>query len=83
MRMALGAAPRDILKLILKQGLLLTLVGGAIGLLGAYAATRVMSSLLFGITPKDPLTFMQVTIILVCSVFRTQRGAQPHSASGH
>jgi putative ABC transport system permease protein len=65
MRMALGAAPRDILKLILKQALSLTLIGGAIGLLLAFVATRVMSSLLFGITPKDPLTFVQVTIILV------------------
>ena len=53
------------MKLILKQALLLTLIGGAIGLLGAFAATRVMSSLLFGITPKDPLTFVQVTIILL------------------
>jgi len=65
MRMALGATPRDILKLILKQALFLTLIGGVIGVLGAYAATSVMASLLFGITPKDPLTFVQVTIILL------------------
>jgi ABC-type antimicrobial peptide transport system permease subunit len=65
MRMALGAAPRDIMKLILKQALLLTLTGGAIVLLAAFAVTRMMAGLLFGITPKDPLTFVQVAIVLI------------------
>jgi putative ABC transport system permease protein len=64
-RMALGAAPRDILRLILGQALLLTLIGGVIGLFGAFAATRLVSSLLFGISAQDPLTFVQVSLILL------------------
>jgi putative ABC transport system permease protein len=64
-RMALGAKPRDILKLILGQGLLLTLVGVAIGTGGALAVTRVMASLLYGVKATDPLTFLAVSLLLL------------------
>jgi putative ABC transport system permease protein len=63
-RMALGAQPGGILMLILKQGLLLTLIGIGIGLIGALALTRVMSSLLFGVEATDPATFIAIVLLL-------------------
>jgi putative ABC transport system permease protein len=69
MRMALGAQPRQILRLILRQALVLTMIGGIVGLLAAFAATRVMSSLLFGISVYDPLTFAEVLIVLLVVAF--------------
>ncbi|HET6975485.1 MAG TPA: ABC transporter permease [Pyrinomonadaceae bacterium] len=63
-RMALGAQSRDVLLMIVKQGSMLILLGLAIGLVGAYALTRVISSLLFGVTAKDPLTFVAVAVVL-------------------
>ncbi|MEP6922541.1 MAG: ABC transporter permease [bacterium] len=63
-RMALGAQTRDVLSLIVKQGFKLVLLGLAIGLVGAFALMRVIASLLFGVTTKDPTTFAAVTILL-------------------
>jgi putative ABC transport system permease protein len=63
-RMAVGAARSDVLKLVVRQGMTLVAIGLAIGLLGAFALTRVLSSLLFEITPKDPTTFIAVAIAL-------------------
>ncbi len=63
-RMALGAQPRDIFKLVVAQGLVLTLVGIVIGLIGAYAMTRAMSQLLYGVTTTDPLTFIGISLVL-------------------
>ncbi len=63
-RMALGAQTRDVLRLIVSQGFKLVLLGLAIGLAGAVAVTRVISSLLFGVTSKDPLTFAAVAVLL-------------------
>ncbi|HEU4509149.1 MAG TPA: ABC transporter permease [Pyrinomonadaceae bacterium] len=63
-RLALGAQSRDVLLMIVKQGGLLIAIGLAIGLAGAYAATRLLASLLFGITEKDPLTFAAVSALL-------------------
>jgi putative ABC transport system permease protein len=64
-RMALGATREDVLKLILRQGSRLTLTGIGIGLVGSLAATRVLSSMLFAVTPKDPATFITVAFLLV------------------
>jgi putative ABC transport system permease protein len=64
-RVALGAASRDVLKLVLGQGLRTVLVGVAIGIAGSLALTRTVASLLFGVTPTDPLTFTAVTLLLV------------------
>ncbi len=63
-RMALGAQSADVLKLIVGQGLKLTLIGAALGLLGAFAVTRLMSSLLFSVSTSDPATFGVVTLFL-------------------
>jgi len=63
-RLALGAQARDVLSLIIKQGLRLVLLGLAIGLVGAFALMRVISGLLFGVTSKDPLTFVAVALLL-------------------
>jgi putative ABC transport system permease protein len=60
-RMALGAHTRDVLKLIVKSGMWLAIIGACAGLAGAFAITRLMSSLLFGVSPTDLLTFGLVT----------------------
>jgi putative ABC transport system permease protein len=62
-RMALGANTRDILQLILKHGLVLVLSGVAIGVAGALALTRFLTTLLFGVTATDTLTFVAVSLI--------------------
>jgi putative ABC transport system permease protein len=63
-RMALGARERDVLKLVVGQGMRLTLIGVGCGLLGAFALTRVLASLLYGIRPTDALTFAAVSLLL-------------------
>jgi predicted permease len=64
-RMALGAQPRDVIRLTLKQGMRPTLIGVALGLSGAFALTRLMSSLLFGVSATDSETFITSPILLV------------------
>lgn len=63
-RMALGAQQRDVLALVVRQGMLMTLTGVGIGLVGAFAATRVLASLLFGVGTHDPLTFIGISVLL-------------------
>lgn len=62
--MALGAQPRDVLKLILGRGMILALVGVCLGLVSALALTRLMASLLFNVSATDPLTFAGVSMML-------------------
>ncbi|MEW6736972.1 MAG: FtsX-like permease family protein, partial [Acidobacteriota bacterium] len=64
-RMALGAQTSHVLKMVLKQGMLLTLTGVAIGLTGAFLVTRVIASLLFGISTTDLVTFTSVAMLLL------------------
>ncbi|HET9176893.1 MAG TPA: ABC transporter permease [Terriglobia bacterium] len=64
-RMALGAKKNDVLRMIIGQGLRLALIGVAIGVAGALAVTRFLSSLLYGVKPTDPLTFVAVSVILI------------------
>ncbi len=64
-RQALGATPRNILFLVLQKGMVLTLAGVVIGLIAAFALTRLMSSLLFGVAAADPLTFASVPLLLI------------------
>jgi ABC-type lipoprotein release transport system permease subunit len=68
-RMALGARMSDVLKLVLRSGMSLVLIGAVFGIAGAYATTRVMSSLLFGVAPTDLVTFTTVALGLVMVAF--------------
>ena len=65
MRMALGAQPSDIWKLVIGRGARLAFAGVALGLIGAFALTKLIASLLYGIKPTDPLTFGGVALLLV------------------
>jgi putative ABC transport system permease protein len=65
LRMTLGAQRGDVLRMVLGQAMVRVGAGAAIGLIGALALTRLMSSLLFGVRPTDPLTFGVVAIVLV------------------
>ncbi len=67
-RMALGARPRDVLKLFVKQGMLLALIGIVIGALGAFGATQFLSSLLFGVSKSDVTTFAGAALLLALVV---------------
>lgn len=64
-RMALGAEQRDVLKLVLGQGMIPALIGLAIGVVGAVGLTRLMATLLFNVSPTDPITFGVIGVLLV------------------
>jgi putative ABC transport system permease protein len=65
-RVALGAETRDVLRLVLRQGLTLALLGVALGVAASLALTRLMKTLLFGVSTTDPLTFAGVALLLTC-----------------
>ena len=86
-RMAFGATRADMLKMVLKQGIVLVLIGLAFGIAGALALARLMSGLLFEIEPTDPITFLAVSLVLaavaiIASVLPARRatGIDPMSA---
>jgi putative ABC transport system permease protein len=64
-RLALGARGRDVLKLVVWQGMKLASIGLALGLAVAVALTRLMEKLLFGVSPTDPLTFIVVALMII------------------
>jgi ABC-type antimicrobial peptide transport system permease subunit len=89
-RMALGAESRAVLRMVLGEGAVLAGAGIALGLLGSFAATRVLKSYLFGVPPHDGLTFAAVSMLLlgVClaaSYFPARRAARvdPMAALRH
>jgi len=68
-RMAIGARPGEILRMILGQGMGLVMLGVALGLFGALALTRLLRGLLFEVQPTDPLTFVGVATVLAAAAF--------------
>lgn len=64
-RMAVGAAPTDVLKLVIRQGMAATGVGLVAGMLAALGLTRFMKGILFGVSPHDPLAFLGATAVLI------------------
>ena len=64
-RIALGAQAKDIMKMVLGQGMKLALTGTAFGLLASFAATRLMKGLLFGVGAADPMTFVLISVLLI------------------
>jgi putative ABC transport system permease protein len=64
-RMALGAQPGNILTMVIGQGIILSLIGICVGLAGAFALTRLLASLLFGVSATDPMTFVAVSLLLL------------------
>jgi predicted permease len=65
LRMALGAQPHQVLRLVLKQGMLLSLVGASLGILVALPVARLASGLLYGVSATDPLTYAAITVLLM------------------
>jgi ABC-type antimicrobial peptide transport system permease subunit len=79
--MALGAQPSGVLRLVVAEGLALALAGAALGLVAAFALTRSMGTLLYGVTPTDPLTFILVpaglaVVALAASYLPARRATQ-------
>jgi putative ABC transport system permease protein len=68
-RMALGARGSDVLRMVVGQGMLLALIGVAIGMIASFALTRVISSLLFGVSATDPITFGGIALLLTGVAF--------------
>jgi putative ABC transport system permease protein len=64
-RLALGSQKSDVLKLVVRQGMALVLIGAGLGLVAAWALTRVLTKLLYGISATDPLTFVIIPLALV------------------
>jgi len=80
-RMALGARRGDVLRLVLWQGLRLSGTGAAVGLVGAYAASRLMSGFIYGVAATDPLsyaagTLVAISVALLASYFPARRATK-------
>ena len=63
-RVAIGAQARDVFRMVVGQGMLLAMIGIAFGLVGAFALTRLMTTMLFGVEPTDPATFITIAVLL-------------------
>ena len=63
-RVAVGAQPRDVFRMVIGKGMLLAMIGVATGLVGAFGLTRLMTTMLFGVEPTDPATFVSIAVLL-------------------
>jgi putative ABC transport system permease protein len=63
-RVAIGAQPRDVFRLVIGQGMMLAMIGLGFGLVGAFGLTRLMTTMLFGVEPTDPATFVSIAVLL-------------------
>jgi putative ABC transport system permease protein len=63
-RVAVGAQPRDVFRMVIRQGMVLAMIGVGCGLVVAFALTRLMTSMLFGVVPTDPATFITIALLL-------------------
>lgn len=63
-RVAVGAQPRDVFRMVIGQGMMLAMIGIAFGLVGAFGLTRLMTTMLFGVEPTDPATFVSIAVLL-------------------
>jgi putative ABC transport system permease protein len=68
-RMALGAQRADVLWMVIREGLVVTSYGVAVGLVGSFALTRLLASHLYGVTPTDPVAFATSTLVLMAAAF--------------
>jgi putative ABC transport system permease protein len=68
-RVALGATQRDVVRMVVRQGLVLATAGGALGLAGAFAAVRLIRAQLYGVEPTDPVTVVGILVVLTLVVF--------------
>jgi len=64
-RMAIGAQPRDVFRMVIWRGMMLALIGVAFGLVGAFGLTRLMATMLYGVEPTDPATFASIGVLLI------------------
>jgi putative ABC transport system permease protein len=82
-RVALGATRANVLRLVVGQGIGLAVIGGALGLAGALATTRVLRSLLYGVAPSDPATLVSIVALLVAAVILASWIPARRAASVH
>ncbi|OFW38867.1 MAG: hypothetical protein A3J29_16415 [Acidobacteria bacterium RIFCSPLOWO2_12_FULL_67_14b] len=68
-RIALGAQRSDVLQLVVRQGITLAMIGVIVGIVGAFGVTRVIASLLYNVTPTDPISFIGVALFLTLIAF--------------
>ncbi|MCM3900452.1 MAG: ABC transporter permease [Pyrinomonadaceae bacterium] len=64
-RVAIGAQSRDVFRMVIGQGMMLAMIGVAFGLVGAFGLTRLMATMLFGVEPSDPATFVSIAVLLI------------------
>ena len=68
-RLALGASPQDVLKMVVVKGFVPVAIGVVIGLAGGFAASRILQGILIGVSPSDPATYIGVTTLLCAVAF--------------